>query len=283
MTLPAAQHIYKKTGQDQGLMYAWFFSMHTRVDMILCGTPEPFLLETADEIYAELERIEKVGNYYSPESELYKLNRDAAGREVAVGDELFSLIETCLSYHKKTEGCFDITVNSHGYHSSSINSVVLNRERKTICYKEEGTTIDLSGVLKGYALDKIKEILHRCRITDALVNMGNSSVLAIGNHPNGEGWKVGFAANGEHVLLRNQCLSTSGNETEERKHILSPATGEYVKGKGQVAIVTDDGTTGEILSTALFAATPAQRERLNIQYKSNKLWLPEEIFSEQWH
>ncbi len=60
---------------------------------------------------------------------------------------------------------------------------------------------------KGYALETIKSILNECVIENALINMGNSSVLALGNHPVGTGWKV------NNILLHNECLTTSGNDS----------------------------------------------------------------------
>ena len=63
-------------------------------------------------------------------------------------------------------------------------------EAQSVFFQQAGTTINLSGFLKGYALDKIREILKVHIIANALINMGNSSVLALGNHPVGTGWKV---------------------------------------------------------------------------------------------
>ena len=100
--------------------------------------------------------------------------------------------------------------------------------------------------------------------------MGNSSVLALGNHPAGAGWKVNFGNQSEtkktgepqSILLYNECLTTSGNELDGRRHIISPQNGNFVEGIRQIAVVTKNGAVGEILSTALFAADPEQRETL---------------------
>lgn len=103
--------------------------------------------------------------------------------------------------------------------------------------------------------------------------MGNSSVLALGNHPAGTGWKVNFGNQSEtektgesqSILLYNECLTTSGNESEGRRHIISPQNGNFVEGLRQIAVVTKNGAVGEILSTALFAAGPEQRENVACQ------------------
>ena len=120
-----------------------------------------------------------------------------------------------------------------------------------------------------------RQILNTCCIENALINMGNSSVLALGDHPAGTGWKVNFGNRLEtdkigmkqSVLLCNECLTTSGNESDGRKHIISPHDASFVEGIKQIAVVTKNGAVGEILSTALFAASPEQREALLVNLR----------------
>ena len=47
-----------------------------------------------------------------------------------------------------------------------------------------------------------------------------------------------------------------------RKHIVSPQTGPLVAGNASVFVVTESAYMGEVLSTALFAATDEQRTLL---------------------
>ena len=105
----------------------------------------------------------------------------------------------------------------------------------------------MSGFLKGYALETIRGILNEALIENALINMGNSSILALGNHD---------------ILLHNECLTTSGNDSPSRRHIVSPQNGKLVEGVKQIAVVTTNGSIGEILSTSLFAADSEQRKAL---------------------
>ena len=178
-------------------------------------------------------------------------------------------------YHGKTSGCFDVTVHSENYNPDTIHSVYLSAEERSIFFQQPGITINLSGFLKGYALETVRAILNTCCIENALINMGNSSVLALGDHPAGTGWKVNFGNRLEtdkigmkqSVLLCNECLTTSGNESDGRKHIISPHDASFVEGIKQIAVVTKNGAVGEILSTALFAASPEQREALLVNLR----------------
>lgn len=287
------QHVYRSSHEGDGLFYAWFLSMHTRVDIILCNRKsEEELLLTVNHIYDVLCQLEKTANYYDPTSELAYVNRTAATSPVVLSEELYAMIDLCLEYNIKTLGCFDITVLSNNYDRNTIHSVQLSAEERSVFFRQPGVTLNLSGFLKGYALEKIKSILKESMIENALINMGNSSVLALGNHPMGKGWKInfGWAANAstntatdtatdtaatdasantdnpQSILLYNECLTTSGNESSQRKHIISPRSGEFVEGARQIAVVTADGSIGEILSTGLFAADDEQREALLAEF-----------------
>ena len=134
-------------------------------------------------------------------------------------------------------------------------------------------TINLSGFLKGYALEKTRKLLQYYEVKDALINMGNSSVLALGHHPLADGWKVNFgqsavtqAKEWPEIFLKNECLTTSGNDSHERKHIIDPQTGKLIEGKREVAVVTANGAVGEVLSTSLFVADARQRELLKVEF-----------------
>ncbi len=251
------QHIYKPSHDGNGLLYAWFLSMHTRVDIILYSQKaEEELLLVVNRMYDALCRLEKIANFYDPASELSFVNRTASVSPVVLSEELYSMIDLCLEYNEKTLGCFDVTVHSENYNQNTIHSVHLSPEDHSIYYSQPGIAVNLSGFLKGYALETIKTILNECVIENALINMGNSSVLALGNHPVGTGWRV------YDILLYDECLTTSGNDSPERRHIVSPQDGKLVEGARQISVVTTNGAIGEILSTALFAADSEQRKAL---------------------
>ena len=271
----AIQHLYKPPHEGNGLLYAWFLSMHTRVDIILYSQkPERELLLVVNRIYDALYRLEKIANFYDPDSELSFVNRTASISPIVLSEELYSMIDLCLEYNSKTLGYFDITVHSENYTQTTIHSVHLSAEEHSIHFSQPGVSINLSGFLKGYALETIKGILNESMIENALINMGNSSVLALGNHPAGTGWKVSFGDQAsttknyktQSILLNNECLTTSGNNSDDRKHIISPSSGKPLEGVRQVTVVTDDGTTGEILSTSLFVANQKQRELIMSEF-----------------
>jgi thiamine biosynthesis lipoprotein len=91
--------------------------------------------------------------------------------------------------------------------------------------------------------------------------------MAVGNHPHGNGWKVKTALQAlvpaeREFILYDECLTTSGNDTPNRRHIICPDTGKYIEGLKAVSVVTSNATEGEVLSTAFFVATEEKQQKL---------------------
>ena len=105
-------------------------------------------------------------------------------------------------------------------------------------------------------------LIWREGLERALVNFGNSSVLAVGSHPLGESWKIGIDnpyLSGKQigqVEIRDTSLSTSGNMPSHPRHILNPFTGEFVTERKMVSVVADDPVDAEVLTTVLMIAGP---------------------------
>jgi len=168
---------------------------------------------------------------------------------VPVSPALFALLARCLQANRDTGGLFDITVNSPDFRPGLINSVKLSTEDACSLHftpfpeREEhggGASIilDLSGILKGYALERLRALLPTFGIRDALINLGNSSILSLGKNPSD--------------IPAGYCLTTSGNATADRRHIRNPLTGEFITGKHTVSVTTANAIDGEIQSTVSF-------------------------------
>ena len=265
-SLNTIQFLKKSSPDGKQILYAWFEAMHTRADLLLyAGMPFDRLEFIARTIQDEINRIAKIVNRFDPESELSYLNKNAFAHPCPVSGELAEMIGECLYFHKKTLGCFDITVHSLNGFRSGANAIVLDNEEKTIAFQHPAVQIDLNGYVKGYALRSIAKILKENDIQDSLINLGNSSVLAIGNHPNGKGWSVGidpqYKKGDTAIALFNECLTTSGNYLKQQ-HIINPETGKLIEKQDIVSVVTSDPALGEILSTAFFVANDFQRQQM---------------------
>ncbi len=145
--------------------------------------------------------------------------------------------------------------------------VEMDGERRTVRYHRPGLEINLGSIGKGYALDRLGELLaSRWKMTAMLLHGGSSSVYAKGDpHGDGRGWRVRIRhpwAPGRYladVCLRDQALGTSAAtfqylEQQGKKlgHVLDPRTGWPASGLASVTVVAPTSAEADALSTAFY-------------------------------
>lgn len=267
------QYSRKLLSDDKQLFYVWFSAMFTRVDMIIyTDDSKTNLKDIAQQIKNQISRIEAFANRFNENSELSKLNANAYKNEVTVTIELFRIIADCQEYNKRTSGYFDITVNSLNGFRGGAEVLSLNADKQTIRFLHPDVLIDLSGFIKGYALRMVRQTLQKENIDNALINLGNSSVLAMGNHPFGKGWKISHPETDTKTecILFDACLTTSGNQAGTTWPVLNPLSGMAVKEKKAVSVITEDPADGEVLSTALYVVESDEKALLLKEFNARE-------------
>jgi len=229
--------------------------MGTRLDVVMIGD-ESLLSEIWQQIMNETERLHRMLNRFDAESEISYINRQAALKPVVLKDELWNILTNIQEYHRQTQGYFDVSLRN-------FNKVILNADNKSVAFIEKDISLDLGGYAKGFALEQMREIMLQAGVAQALLNFGNSSILALGAHPHGKFWGVGVEnpfRKGQHLktyALSNQSLSTSGNTARHTEHIMNPRLGTYAPERKLVSVVSANAVEAEVLSTALMVADDA--------------------------
>jgi thiamine biosynthesis lipoprotein len=153
----------------------------------------------------------------------------------------------------------------------------LDRETRTIRYDRPGVALNLGSIGKGYALDRVGELIRgHWWPMGGLVHAGRSSLLAVGSPPDDFGgrWKIAVRnpIDPERPLgvlsLRNRGLGTSGLAYQYFEsggkiygHILDPRTGgPYENGPASVTVLAPTAAEADALSTAFFLMGPDQAE-----------------------
>jgi thiamine biosynthesis lipoprotein len=239
-----------------------------------------------------VESLESQMTVYRDDSEVIRLNRRAAQEPVAVERRLFGLFQQAQQLHQATDGALDITSGplSEAWGFSrregrvpsddqiaaarervGMQYVVLDGEKKTIEFHRPGMSVNLNSMGKGYALDRMAELLGQHEIDNYLLHGGKSSVLARGNQPgsDGTGWRVGVrhplhqSEQLAEIVLRNQALSTSGAGTQffirrgrRYGHILDPRSGYPAEGLYSATVIAPTAAEAEGLSTAFYVMGP---------------------------
>ena len=247
-------------------------AMGATFSIILYGSDREKLESAADAAFEEVRRIDSVLSNYRPSSEWSELNRFAAERPVKVSDETFRLLSECLEYSRRSEGAFDITVGPlmkvWGFYKGTgrlpgqaevaaalvkvgYRLVRLDAAERTVRFDKNGMEIDPGGIGKGYAVDRMVDVLKQNGLDTALVAASGSSIYGLGappNHP--EGWRVTIrnprspSKSVDEVSLKNMSMSTSGSYEKffqaggrMYSHLMDPRTGYPAQGSASVSVV----------------------------------------------
>ena len=243
--------------------------MHTRIEMVAVGLDECVGRELAQSVEAEVKSLERIFNRFDDRSPLVAMNARAAQQSVEVDDDLFMALELCEAFRRGTAGYFDVATDT------SVRgqvSYLLNPENHTVQYTSSGVALDMGGFAKGFALERVRNMVMEVGVESALINFGNSSVAAIGHHPYGEWWPVGVAHTrtqgvmAREVHLCDSAMSVSGRTARGEYHIVNPHTGGTVAGEELILVEGRSALVAEVLSTALYAAPRAERAEIIMQY-----------------
>jgi FAD:protein FMN transferase len=248
-------------------------AMGSTYGLVLYGDDQARLRAAADDAADEVRRLDRMLSNYIPSSEWSEVNRYAAERPVQVSPELFNLLTACVNYSRASEGAFDITVgplmkvwgfykgSGHLPHRAEIRgalarvgykNILLDPVNHTVRFARDGVEMDPGGIGKGYAVDRMVDVLKTDGIKIALVSGSGSSIYAIGAPPNEpRGWRISIknprdtSKTVEDVFLKNESMSTSGNyekfffaEGKMYSHIMDPRTGWPAEGVLQVSVIS---------------------------------------------
>lgn len=254
------------------------------------GPDAKALPRIVDEALDEVDRIDRLMSHYKATSALSRVNREAARGPVTVEPELFDFIVEAMRYNRDSNGAFDITVGplmrAWGFFRGEGHvpldqeleaarrhvggtQVILNPIERTIAFDHSGVELDLGGIAKGYAVDRVARLLSEQRVAAALISAGGSTIYGLGAPPGRDGWdvviqdpidprKVAHA-----VQLKDRALSVAGSAEKSFEdkgvtysHIMDPRTGRPVQGVLSVAVLASSGTAGDALDNAFFVLGP---------------------------
>jgi len=256
--------------------------MGTVLEITLEGLDPQPAAKALDDLYEVASRLDRLLSIYDPESEISRLNRTAGGGRQPVAAEVEDVLARAIAYAELTQGAFDVTIGpvvdlwmaaAERDAPPTAAELAAARERvgpnrisvvagAGVSLREAGMKLDLGGIAKGYALDRMLPLLERHGIERALLNFGQSSTWAVGAPAGSAGWRLlvrgpegGFAG---VITLRDQALSVSGSQGQwveiggrRYGHIIDPRSGEPLMRARQAVVVSRQASLAEALSLAL--------------------------------
>ena len=267
------------------------FAMDTVMTLTLYGEGAA---RGAEEILnGSVQQIQWLEDFWSavrPEGDVARVNA-AGGAETEVAAPTASLLRQSLELCAVTGGALDITaypaVKAWGfidqeyrvpsqaelaelagridYRQVSVDEGTRDGETVYTVTLPAGMELDLGAVAKGRTADLLAEGLAADGVSSALLDLGQSTIRAVGEKPDGSSWRIAVqdpAGTGYLGVLElaDLAVGTSGGYQRYFEqdgvtywHILDPDTAAPARsGLAAVTVVSPSALTCDALSTALF-------------------------------
>ncbi|MBN1489117.1 MAG: FAD:protein FMN transferase [Phycisphaerae bacterium] len=231
---------------------------------------------------------------YTPDSELSRFNESPAHVPFELSPETFEVFEAALAISAESAGAFDITVgplvNAYGFgpppeppalptgeqlealrQRVGYRLLALDPPSRTILKPRADVYCDLSGIAKGYAVDRVAEVMKAHGLTDYMVEVGGE-VRVRGLNPDGMAWRIGIerpTRDGTRVVMRavelvDRALATSGDyrnyyivDGRVYSHMIDPRTAMPVDhALASVTVLDQKAMIADGWATALMVLGP---------------------------
>jgi thiamine biosynthesis lipoprotein len=182
--------------------------------------------QAAQAAFALVDRLEQEMSRFVANSDISRINGLAAGEGTRVSPTTMECLGIARHLFDLTSGAFDVSIGS------GLEDLELDPDAFTVRARVEGIRVDLGGIGKGYAVDRVADLLDEWDVDRALVHGGFSSVLAREAPPGEDGWPLTLSEPGTSRVLvrlsaRRRALSASGSGKGD--HIVDPRTGRPVR------------------------------------------------------
>ena len=232
-------------------------AMKTTFTLRICHLERDHAALIAHKAFEELDLLEGKLSRYIDDSDIARINVMREGETLYISEETHTCLLLALDYYIKTGGLFDITLGRAIEHRKEKlegpppaieGSLIIHPDRPAVTCQTPGRVLDLGGIGKGFALDRLKEFLIEWHVESALLAAGASTQLTFGD----TSWPIEIIGEKDRQIipLQNAALSASGTGIQG-SHIVHPDGDAQQLPWKHVWLTAPTATAADIWSTAL--------------------------------
>lgn len=269
----------------------------TRVEISISQTKPEIAQQAITAALHELDRLHRQLHPWQIDSELSQVNRAfQSGQLITLSAELTELIRHSQQFEQLSDGLFNpaigLLIREWGFQQEhaapapppaatlhallspppSTQAIELNGNQAHS--RQARIALDFGGMAKGWALDRVAQILHQHQVEHALINIGGN-ILAMGQKAPKQPWRVGIQHPRQGVamavvnLADGEAIGTSGDyqryfvyQNQRYCHLILPKTGYSTCQRQSATVLISGGKhvglRSDVASKPIYFSAPAQ-------------------------
>jgi thiamine biosynthesis lipoprotein len=243
-------------------------AMATPFQVRIADEEKSYAAQTAQTAFALADQLESLMSRFRAGSDISQIAQLGPGETLRVSEPVFACLELAQKMERVTRGAFSIAAAALQSQPAPPRWTL-----QDFCVRCDGgkPEFDLGAIGKGFALDRMAELLREWSCPAFLLVAGGSSILA-GDAPAGlAGWSCGLGDDNSpcRYWLKNASLSGSGLAVKG-KHILDPRTGQPAQRQHRAWALCDTAAESDALSTACMVLAESEIAEI---LSGEKSWL----------
>ena len=233
-------------------------AMATHFQIRIADAEKVYAAQTAQAAFALTDEMESHLSRFRANSDIARIAQLAPGEKLRVSEPVFACLEIARKMELATRGAFSVTAAALQSQPAPPQWTLLKEQFSIRCDGGK-PEFDLGAIGKGFALDRMAEVLREWDCRSFLLVAGGSSILA-GETPNGAtGWSCGLGDDNSprRYWLKNVSLSGSGLAVKG-KHIFDPRTGKPAGRQNRAWALAETAAESDALSTACMVLDEAE-------------------------
>ena len=250
-------------------------AMATTFQVRIANQEKGYAAQAAQAAFAVMNELESHLSRFRASSDISQIAQLLPGEQLRLSESTFACLDIAKKMERATGGAFSAAPAALKSQPLAPQWTLLPKEFSIRCDRGK-LEFDLGAIGKGFALDRMAEVLREWDCPAFLLVAGGSSILAGDPPAANPGWSCGLGDDNasQRYWLRNCSLSGSGLAVKGR-HIFDPRTGQPAQRESRAWALTDTAAESDALSTAAMVLTKNEITGVLAREKSWLVFLSE--------